>query len=221
LDKYLGDTLPRISYMDRRASAELDYQRFAAAAIVGGHRTISFYDRLQGDAVYLLLLRHPTARALSFFNYVIEHDTEQAVELREMGFDLNDTFDCITRSNLSSEVLNNVQCQYLSAQTEFSAARYALSKNQCIVATTEDLPALMSHLAQHYGFAQGQLPRVNTAVQAYGQLGLSSQELAFIESLNSADLELYEHVRSAGIIDTVSSALRTRMRQHIAAAGPM
>jgi len=174
--------------------------------IIGGHRTINFYDASSNNNLYLAILRDPVERAISLFNYFKNIDLKGYERRINQGFNPDSIMETIENSGFMTQFINNLQCRYLSAHNTFEDTLKIINRNNMILTTMNNIDTWSEYIAEVINWEINKLPAVNITEVEDKRNELNEDVIKYLRDNNSEDLKLYNFINEQVVVDTRKKA---------------
>ena len=202
---YSGEAVLTLKGADYTA----DFENFANSAeserrryrLIQGHLYFGFHDLVPGDSSYVVWLRDPIARALSFYAHVRTHSDHY---LHQRVIDKRLDLRKLIEGNATPELFN-LQTRMIAGQrnnpnrpldrTALEIAKKNLETNFCFVGLTENFDASLILLGELLGRKVPFYTRRNVTRQRTPAVHLDPEMDRLLRKANDLDLELYEFAK--------------------------
>jgi hypothetical protein len=172
--------------------------------VIQGHIPFGMHEAIPHEWRYVSLVRHPVARIVSHYRYVLRTPTlRQHDEVAGAAMTLKQ----YVTSAQSARFFNNGQVRYLGASNfrregvassaHLERALENASTHFSVLGPTEAFDEALILLKRQYGWTWPYYERRNVAPRKDAVQEFDAGDLDVILELNELDLRLYEHVRSA------------------------
>lgn len=184
---YATQFIDEFEHWEKLSEADLaPYRAFA------GHSNYKDIGIRSRRCLYVGLLRHPVARAISLYFYC---QTKEGHALQELANTLDMYSFYIEASELKPKYMENVQCLRLCGKPDADAAISIVEKEYLALGSAEDLPSFVSVLGSVLGWPGVDVARIPPDRERYEGLWTRSFEQLVVAG-NQEDLKLYEYARS-------------------------
>ncbi len=176
------------------------------AAVMGGHRGISFYPE-DLSPIYCSVLRDPLERAVSLFAYYTRPDLaelpgqqrERENQLKRMlglGIKPDSLADSIEQCAAFRSAISEQQCGYLSrGEANFAEALQTLRDNEFLVGSQASYNKFYGAMAAMLSWQHSSAARINTGRENYAREYLDDTRVAtLVKELNPEDYKLWHFV---------------------------
>ena len=171
---------------------------FLSFPIVGGHKSMAFYDDLVSNkTLFLGILRNPRDRVISLYNYYKEGKSPIFLE-NNPDFDSNSLENTLNNCRSFIAIIQNGQCNYVSGYPLFEETLEKMNHGNYLIGILEDLGAFKSFLNNKLMLSQKSFPISNIGAKGYkSQVIVNSASEEIISQLTKEDEKLYAYVRKS------------------------
>jgi len=191
----------RWSYARTQLAKRLEGEGGAPLEAVTGHMWYGWHELTDRPSQYVVFLRHPVRRYVSFYNHIRDmkgHPCGELIRPEDLGLG-----EFLNREDLELPVLqSNLQVKLLTGDFDPTSQTLAkavenLRTDFLHVGLTETFDADLLCISNKLDWATPYYARRNTSTKYVSVDDLSTPVLERLIRKNSLDMALYEHVRTA------------------------
>ncbi len=189
LQKNIGDQEKICWWNKETKNIRLNSSQVNNSIIIGGHRKFASYKGM--NALYLAVLREPSERVLSLFNYYVNQNIMNA-----KGFDSNSISNTIKNCKSFRNNIKSAQCSYLSGSEYADMTKEHIKTVPFIIGTFEKLDVFLQDSLAKLSLNFHEFPEKNVGKKGYmDSLILDSEAQVILDEILQEDYKLYTYLR--------------------------
>ena len=171
--------------------------------LIQGHLSFGFHHHLNGDSIYITLLREPISRVLSFYHYAQSDPAHYLHPL--LTSDHVDLKTLLKERTVTTLELFNLQTSMIAGEEyhdpERPADRAALEgakknlQHHFVVGLTEEFDASVRRMGQLFGWNVGAYRKKNVTRRKRVTEAFDHETISLLHEANALDIELYQFAR--------------------------